>query len=260
MTRLPQSRPRPAQPQGRRRRRQSRQGAGGARRGGQTGRRPGADDRARPRRILPRGSGAEARLPEGLSRGGRGAPRRHARRRARRCSWPRPGARTASSTTPSSLLETARSSPRATSANCPTTTCSTRSAYFTPGPLPGPWSSRACASACRSARISGRPTSSNAWPSPAPRSCCAQRLALRDRQDRCPRQLGVAARGRNRPALRLSQPGRRPGRAGLRRRLVRHGRRPQAAGQLASFREGRLEFRRRRRRLGVPCRRRSRRN
>ena len=42
---------------------------------------------------------------------------------------------------------------------------------FTPGPMPGRSSSTACASVCRSARTSGRPTSSSALPRPAVRSC-----------------------------------------------------------------------------------------
>ena len=54
------------------------------------------------------------------------------------------------------------------------------------------------------------------------------------------------ARDRERPAARLHQPGRRPGRGHLRRRLVRARRRPQLKAKLASFREevATVEFRR----------------
>ncbi len=59
----------------------------------------------------------------------------------------------------------------------------------------------------------------------------AQRLALRGRQDRRARAARRQSRGRKRPAVRLCQPGRRPGRIDLRRRLVRAGRRSRAQGQ-----------------------------
>ena len=55
----------------------------------------------------------------------------------------------------------------------------------------------------------------------------AERLALLARQDRAPAQHRGGARGRVRPAADLSQHGRRPGRTGVRRRVVRAQRRPQ---------------------------------
>ncbi len=54
-----------------------------------------------------------------------------------------------------------------------------------------------------------------------------QRLALRARQARDPPERGGRARRRERAAAHLSQHGRRPGRARVRRRLVRAQRRPQ---------------------------------
>ena len=52
-------------------------------------------------------------------------------------------------------------------------------------------------------------------------------------------QLAVARVDRDRPAADLRQPGRRPGRAGVRRRLVRARRRPAADGPAAELRRGR---------------------
>ena len=51
-------------------------------------------------------------------------------------------------------------------------------------------------------------------------SAGAERLALLARQDRCPAQRRGRARHRSRPAAHLHQPVRRPGRTGLRRRIV----------------------------------------
>ena len=59
----------------------------------------------------------------------------------------------------------------------------------------------------------------------------AQRLALRGRQDRRAGAARRQPRGRKRAAVRLCESGRRPGRADLRRRLVRAGRRSRAQGQ-----------------------------
>ena len=88
----------------------------------------------------------------------------------------------------------------------------------------------------------------------------AQRLALRGRQDRRARAARRQARGRERPAAGLSQPGRRPGRGDLRRRLVRAGRRPHAQGQARLVPRGGGDHRvpPQRQRLGVPARPRSR--
>ena len=53
-----------------------------------------------------------------------------------------------------------------------------------------------------------------------------QRLAVRDRQDRNPLRARLSPGRRHRPAAALRQPGRRPGRARLRRRLLRRGAQP----------------------------------
>ena len=83
--------------------------------------------------------------------------------------------------------------------------------------------SAACASACRSARTSGATTrtSSNAWPRPAPRfSWCRTARPIGATRSTC----GSTSRSRasrGGAAAHLRQPGRRPGRIGVRRRLVR---------------------------------------
>ena len=104
---------------------------------------------------------------------------------------------------------------------------------------------RACASACRSARTSGwrnpktTRTWSRRWPRPAPRSswCRTARLT------RATRVTPAVGRGRprhrERIAAGLSQPGLRPGRAGVRRRVVRAQRRSVGRSAIAGFRRGR---------------------
>ncbi len=93
---------------------------------------------------------------------------------------------------------------------------------FAPGPHAGAVErARRAASACRSARTSG------------PSDVCeclsrdrggnpggAQRLAFRGGQGGCAPGAGGRRAWRNRPAADLSQPGRRPGRTGVRRRLL----------------------------------------
>ena len=83
-----------------------------------------------------------------------------------------------------------------------------------------------------------------------------ERLALRGRQDRRACTARRQARDRERPAFRLSQPGRRPGRGRLRRRFLRAGGRPVIEGQARLLRRGSHDDRvpPRRRRLGMPAR------
>ena len=64
----------------------------------------------------------------------------------------------------------------------------------------------------------------------------AQRLALLAGQGRGPPAGGARPRRRDRPAAHLCQPVRRPGRAGLRRRLLRPPRRPHAGLPAAAVR------------------------
>src|SRR5215475_2966955 len=82
---------------------------------------------------------------------------------------------------------------------------------FTPGPMPGPL-------VFKGVRI-GVPICEDVW-TPDVVGC----LALRGRQDRRARAAGGQACARKRPASCLPQPGGRPGRGDLRRRLVRAGR------------------------------------
>ena len=108
---------------------------------------------------------------------------------------------------------------------------------FAPGPMPGPILFQRRAPRHPDlrghlGRRGGRVPERNRRRNPAG----AERLALLARQDRAPAQHRGRARRRVRPAADLSQHGRRPGRAGVRRRLVRAQRRPQrrrAASDLA---------------------------
>ena len=103
---------------------------------------------------------------------------------------------------------------------------------FAPGPVPGPVN-------FRGVRL-GLPICEDIWTDwgdyenvvEMPRRdrrrnpARAERLALLARQERRPPQCRGGARHRVRPAAHLHQPGRRPGRAGVRRRLVCAQRRP----------------------------------
>ena len=105
---------------------------------------------------------------------------------------------------------------------CRTTACSTRSACSRRVRCRGRSASAACGSACRSARTSGAPEVVE---------CLAETGAeillvpngspyWRDKDD-VRLNIAVARVDRERPAAGLRQPGRRPGRTGVRRRLVR---------------------------------------
>ena len=226
--RQPEDRPRAAQPDRRRRRRQRRQGAPRPRRGGSAGRRSRGVSRAVPRRLSAGGPRAQAGVPGRLPRGGRGAGARDAPTAARRCWSARPGSRTASSTTPYALLDGGAIEALRFKVDLPNYGVFDEKRVFAPGPLPGPIAVQAaCASACRSARTSGAPRSSSAWRDRRRDPAGAERLALLARQDRA---CGSTSRWRawsRAAAAGLPQPGRRPGRTGLRRRLVRAQRRPQ---------------------------------
>ncbi len=109
---------------------------------------------------------------------------------------------------------------------------------FRPGPHPGPI-------AFNGVRI-GVPICEDIW-GPDPVECIArdgrrdparaQRKPLRARQARHPPQDRRGARGRVRPAARLSQLRRRAGRTGVRRRLLRLNADGSLAAQLPGFRE-----------------------
>ena len=111
---------------------------------------------------------------------------------------------------------------------------------FAPGPLPGPVElpRRAPRHADLRGHL-GRGGRSSASPRPAPRSCSCPtaRPIGRTSADAAP-ERGGGARRRDRPAAGLSQPGRRPGRTGVRRRLVRAQRRPHARRPDAGVRGG----------------------
>ncbi len=118
----------------------------------------------------------------------------------------------------------ARSSPSASRSICRTMASSTRSACSRPArTFQGRSISAACGSASRSARTSGaNSASARRWPRAAPRCCWSERLALLSRQDGCSPSGGHPPGHRDRPAAALRQPARRPGRADLRRRVLRH--------------------------------------
>ena len=159
----------------------------------------GARARERRRRTRPRGHAAVARP--------RVAPQRGGARRGR------PGGSCASST------------------SCPTTACSTRSASSRPGPLPEPVEFRGVRLGlpiCEDVWFpDGR---SSTWPRAAP-SCCScptdRRSRSTSRSSGCTLVTRARPRSRGLP-LDLRQPGRRPGRARLRRRIVRGERRRRA--------------------------------
>ena len=148
-----------------------------------------------------------------------------------------PGSRTASSTTPTRCSTAAASRRCASRSTCRITACSTKSACSRRARAGADRASAACASACRSARTSGGPD---------PVECIAEtggEILLvpngspywRDKTDDAPQRRG-RARHRERPAAHLSQPGRRPGRTRVRRRLVRAQRRPFARRPAAGLR------------------------
>ena len=151
----------------------------------------------------------------------------------------RPGGRTASSTTPRRCSTAARSRRCASSTTCRITACSTRSASSRrPGARPG-GRSGACGSASWSARTCGRST-----PAEGLAESGAEMLIVingspfeRDKRDERLDARGRAGQG-DRPAAALRQPGRRPGRAGVRRRLVRARRRRRAARAGAGLARG----------------------
>ena len=139
----------------------------------------------------------------------------------------RPGATAARSTTRPSCCAAGPSPAASTSTSCPTTACSTRSACSQAGPIPGPvrlpsrpagrparasWSARTCGSRTWPRRLGESGAEILLVPngSPFEHGKLDQRL-----------QLARGAGHRDRPAAALCQPGRRPGRAGVRRRLVR---------------------------------------
>ena len=141
----------------RRHRRQSRQGARGARRGGGCRRRPPRPHRAVHRRLSARGPRAQARPSQDACRdGGRGARRAIPPMAARASSSARPGPRTARSTTPSRCSMAARIAGAPLQGRAAELRRLRRAARLRAraaartGRLP-----RRAASACRSARTSG---------------------------------------------------------------------------------------------------------
>ena len=122
----------------------------------------------------------------------------------------------------------------ASSTSCPTTACSTRSGCSRPARFPQPVD-------FRGVRL-GLPICEDIWFPRVRRASRARGRRAAARAERSPfevdkfdqrLELARAARRRNRPAARLRQPGRRPGRARVRRRLVRHQRRRHARARAA---------------------------
>ena len=113
----------------------------------------------------------------------------------------------------------ARSRRCASSTICRITACSTRSGCSLPGRRRGRSISRASGSACRSARTSGRKRSARRWPRPGAELLLVPNGSpFEQNKDDVTAQSRGRAGHRDRPAARLSQPGRRAGRAGVRRR------------------------------------------
>ena len=194
--------------------------------GGRAGRRSRRLSRTVHRRLSARGPGAQAGLPGRLPRGDRSAGARNRRRRARRCSSARPGSTTASSTTRVALLEGGAIAALRYKVDLPNYGVFDEKRVFAPGPMPGPVSFRGvrlglpiCEDIWTGATTR---TSSSAWPRPAP-NCWSCRTArpIGTAVGRRAAQRRGAARHRSRAAADLRQPGRRAGRTGVRRRLVR---------------------------------------
>ena len=149
----------------------------------------------------------------------------------------RPGSTTASSTTPSPCSTAARIAALRYKVDLPNYGVFDEKRVFAPGPMPGPVN-------FRGVRL-GLPICEDIWGEEVV-ECLAETGAeilivpngspyWREKADD---RLNVAvARVAERPAARLCQPGRRPGRAGLRRRLVRPERRPLARVPDAAFHE-----------------------
>ena len=212
--------------------------------------RPGADlvvlPRAVPGRLSARGSGAEAglvrpcarRALEQLARdtadGGpavvMGAP------------WREPAAR---STTPPSCCRAGAIAGRVFKHALPNYGVFDEKRVFAAGPIPGPLRLAAAGRRRHPARghglrghvVRGRGRGAGRERRADPGR--AQRLAVRARQAGPAPAAGGGAGHRDRAAAALRQPGRRPGRAGVRRRLVRARRRAAAGGAGAGLRRGR---------------------
>ncbi len=195
------------------------------------GRRPDRLHRALSHRLPDRGSGAEAGVAEGGTRGLRGARARHGRRRARRSSSGFPGATDRSSITRSLCLIAAASRACATRTICPITACSTRSAYSRLVRCPEPIDFRG--RQARRADLRGHlerggvqgPGTSRRRPSDR-----AERLALLDGQAGGALRRCRDAGRRDAAAARLRQPGGRAGRTRVRRRVLRAQWRRRACG------------------------------
>ena len=222
----------------------------------EAGRRPGADGRAGPRRIFPRGPGAEAVVREALPRGGRGIARRHQGRRAgavRRHAV----ARGRQALQRHHLPRQRRDRRQALQGRPAELRRVRRQARLRARPDAGAAGGQGRAH--RRADLRGRLDARRRRMHLRDRRrdpAGAQRLALRGRQDRCARAARRQPRGRERPASGLSQPGRRTGRGDLRRRLVRLGRRPIAEGQARLVPRAGRDHRvpPQRQRLGMPAR------
>ncbi len=192
---------------------------------GRQGRRPGGLRRAGAVRLPAGGPGAEAGVPAGLqvrrSRSWRPIPPMA----ARRCWSARPWLRGRhAAQRPVLLLDGARSPPAASSTSCRTTACSTRSACSRPGRCRG-------RSASSGVRL-GLPICEDLWfcdvaeclaESGAEILLCPNGSPFEiDKMDQRIEHRGRAPAG-DQSADHLCQPGRRAGRAGVRRRLVRAG-------------------------------------
>ena len=140
----------------------------------------------------------------------------------RPCWSARPGSRTASSTMRMLLLDGRQIAALRFKVDLPNYGVFDEKRVFAPGPMPGPIM-------FRGVRL-GVPICEDIWGPDVGRvprrnrrrdSARAERLALLARQDRDAAQHRGRARHRERAAAHLSQQGRRPGRARVRRRLVR---------------------------------------
>ena len=183
------------------------------------------------RRLPARGSGAEAGLARPRPARGRAAGGRDRRRRAgadRR----RPLARQeAGSTTPLPAAGRRDRRPRRQARAAELRRVRREAGRSPPARCPGRWpcrcrAARAPARASWSARTCGPRTWPRPWPRAGPRSCSSPtaRPSRHEQAGRAPAARGGAG-DRDRAAADLRQPGGRPGRAGLRRRLLRARRR-----------------------------------
>ena len=195
------------------------------------------------RRLSAGRPGAEAGVPGGLPRGGRGAGAGDRRWRAGHADRQPLGRGRQALQCLRAARRRAHRRASATRPTCRITACSTKSACSRAGPPPGPVT-------VRGVRV-GVPICEDIWLEESEDyenvvECLAETGAeilvvpngspyARDKNDRAAVDRG-GARHRKRAAADLSQPGRRPGRTGVRRRLLCAERRSVGRGAIAGLR------------------------